>query len=693
MHSARFALVSRRPCRRFFATAVLLLAATMPVPARQQPAQKPTYRVQVNLVQVDVFVTDAQGHFVPDLTKDDFELLEDGKVQPLTTFAVVNLPVATTDPPAIPDPAAVVPARPRPDVATNAGLTEPRVYILMLDDLQTALDDSVRVRVAALRFIDAYLQPGDVAAVLHSSGRGDVSAALTGDRVRLRKSIESFIGSGLPAAGMTTARMRAVSDYLAGISGRRKACIYFGPGFSTGKRPIPLGPPKIGETTPGALGTGNAAGGLETPDLGILDEVQYRDLVASANRGNVSFYTMDVRGVAALANLVSADQRGVAGAEESGAKTTNAGGAKDRLDTLHDGRLSLPADTGGVAALTRDVDPFFRQVQLESSSYYMLGYQTSSTAKASLRKIAVRSRRPGLTLRARRQFWWPGTSTAFSLPALDARNVPPVLVSALQYPLHQSDIRFAAAAIPFKGTSGTGAWASVIIEIDGRDVDASGHGTVDVAVVAVNASGAVKGSDARRLDLGLDADGLARIQKNGLRVQARVPVPADACVMRIAVADAATGRVGSLWLDVDVPDFSKPSLTMSGLALTHREAALSPTANADQELRKLMPAPISTRREFTPRDTILWLAEIYPSSESLADLRVTTTIVGVAGSEVFRRERPLARDPSKTLRVTYSTDLSRFAPGSYVLRIEVQAVGDPLVVRRETTFRVAGSIP
>jgi len=666
----------------------------MPVPARPQaPAsQKPTYRVEVNLVQVDVFVTDRDGHFVPNLTKDDFELLEDGKLQPLSTFAVVNLPVTTNG--AVPATASAVDAETAPavrDVHTNAGRTEPRIYVLMLDDLQTAAEDSVRVRDAALRFIDGYLEPGDVAAVVNSSGGGDVSGAFTDNPVRLRVAARAFIGSGLPAARTATERMRRISDYLAGIPGRRKALVYFGPGFSTGRRPIPTRPPGIGETTPGALGTGRGAGGLESPDLRILEEVDYRDLVAAANRANVSYYTMNVRGIRDLANLVSADQRGTAGGEESGSKTTNAAAGKDRLDTLQDGRLSLSADTGGVAALNSITDPFFRQIQIESSSYYMLGYHTASTAKASLRKIVVRSRRPGLTIRARRQFWWPGTSSPVASAAPDVKNVPPALASALRYPVPQSDVRFAAAAMPLRQASAA-AWATVTIEIDARDLDTSGHGALDVGVVSVNDRGEMKGSDARRLNLALEGDGLERMRKNGLRVQARVQVPAGACVLRIAVVDAASGRGGSLWMGLDVPDYSKPSLAMSGVALTYSEAALTPTANADQELRKLMPAPVSTRRAFTPRDTIVWLAEIYPPGDSLADLRAVASIVDGSGKPVLRREQPLARDPSKTLHVTGGTDLSRFVPGNYILRVEVKTADGSQTARRETAFQVEGSL-
>jgi hypothetical protein len=50
---------------------------------------EPTFRVSVDLVQVDAVVTDAKGHHVSDLNAEDFRILEDGKPQKITHFAYV----------------------------------------------------------------------------------------------------------------------------------------------------------------------------------------------------------------------------------------------------------------------------------------------------------------------------------------------------------------------------------------------------------------------------------------------------------------------------------------------------------------------------------------------------------------------------------------------------------------------------
>src|SRR5208337_707485 len=47
-----------------------------------------TFKLRVNLVQVHVIVRDGKGNPVENLTRDDFQLFDNGKVQPITTFGI-----------------------------------------------------------------------------------------------------------------------------------------------------------------------------------------------------------------------------------------------------------------------------------------------------------------------------------------------------------------------------------------------------------------------------------------------------------------------------------------------------------------------------------------------------------------------------------------------------------------------------
>src|SRR2546426_2713684 len=107
----------------FWSTACLValtagLSAQTAAPAKpaNPPQEKPTFRLQVDLVTNDVIVRDEKGNFVPDLKQDDFEVFEDGVKQDITSMTVVTggrvnnlLP-----PPPPPPPPRVILPRPRP---------------------------------------------------------------------------------------------------------------------------------------------------------------------------------------------------------------------------------------------------------------------------------------------------------------------------------------------------------------------------------------------------------------------------------------------------------------------------------------------------------------------------------------------------------------------------------------------------
>jgi len=71
---------------------VALLAASgdLTVSGDRLMAQQARFRAGVDLVNVGVTVTDRRGNFITDLTLEDFEIVEDGRKQAITTFARGN---------------------------------------------------------------------------------------------------------------------------------------------------------------------------------------------------------------------------------------------------------------------------------------------------------------------------------------------------------------------------------------------------------------------------------------------------------------------------------------------------------------------------------------------------------------------------------------------------------------------------
>ena len=150
-----------------------------------------TFQVEVDYVDVDVVVTDEQGNFIRDLTRDDFELLEDGKPVKVDTFSVVEIPVERQDQSAFGG------RRPSEDVRSNRSTLAGRFYVIVLDDMGTSPLRSQYVIKAARQFVQQHFASNDTAAVVYTSGRRERAQEFTSDRALLLASIDKFMGTKL----------------------------------------------------------------------------------------------------------------------------------------------------------------------------------------------------------------------------------------------------------------------------------------------------------------------------------------------------------------------------------------------------------------------------------------------------------------------------------------------------------------
>ncbi|MEO6213935.1 MAG: VWA domain-containing protein, partial [Vicinamibacterales bacterium] len=259
---------------------VLTVSAGLSLPAQQRPA--PTFRVEVNYVEIDAVVTDAQGQFVRDLTKDDFELVEEGAVQSITGFTMVDLPVERVDPPLFRG--TVV----DPDVRTNLGQFNGRVILIVLDDLQTDVRRSSPVRAAARQFVRRFIGVNDLVAVAHTGSSAGSGQDFTNSQPRLLAAIDKFFGRKLRRdesapdqerafkARASLNSLRASAEFLGNVRGRRKAVVWFGEGIDYDIEGLTF------------AGSGN---GLSQPGSSASEiRETLRDVVAAATRAGVSFY-------------------------------------------------------------------------------------------------------------------------------------------------------------------------------------------------------------------------------------------------------------------------------------------------------------------------------------------------------------------------------------------------------------------
>ena len=165
--------------------------------------------------------------------------------------------------------------------------------------------------------------------------------------------------------------------------------------------------------------------------------------------------------------------------------------------------------------------------------------------------------------------------------------------------------------------------------------------------------------------------------------------------LRIAARDGGTGAVGSVHYDLDVPDFAKQPVALSGIVLSAERAGQVPSPQPDAELDKWLPATPVTQRGFTADDTLTAIAAVYAAGTAGGQpVEVTTTLLG-AGDEVCSRHSDRYEigtgKPSRGTVMHRSTiPLNGLRPGPYTLRITAALDGAPAerAVFRELTFAV-----
>ncbi|MCU1347353.1 MAG: hypothetical protein JWO56_383 [Acidobacteria bacterium] len=184
--------------------------------------------IEVRVTNVDVVVTDRQGHPVPGLTKDDFELFENRKPQAITNFYEVRPPVlsattvvasnvAAADAPA----SAALPVAPEPPPDARR-----RRVIFFIDEYSANVFRRNEVLEAMTRRVDDLLHPGDEAMIIRWNRAMHIVEPFTSDTSKVRKALADLAsrGGGGPNidAGKDILKGR-VNALLEDVKNRRKS--------------------------------------------------------------------------------------------------------------------------------------------------------------------------------------------------------------------------------------------------------------------------------------------------------------------------------------------------------------------------------------------------------------------------------------------------------------------------------------
>ena len=184
------------------AAAFVLIAAALTRAQSQTQGQPPlTFGTGIEVINLTVTVTDAQGRLVPGLERDAFSVFEDGVKQELALFNKDRLPLS----------------------------------VVLLMDSSASMEDKVGpARAAAKRFVST-LVPEDRARVVAFNNRIDVLQDFTNDKAKLNEGIDRLLPSG--ATALHNAFYISIKDLQKekqqGAGARRQAIILLSDGENT----------------------------------------------------------------------------------------------------------------------------------------------------------------------------------------------------------------------------------------------------------------------------------------------------------------------------------------------------------------------------------------------------------------------------------------------------------------------------
>jgi VWFA-related protein len=153
------------------------------------------FESHVNLVPVRVVVHDANGKVVTNLTKEDFRLFQDRRPQTISLFSVET--PASAEKQVVRGEAGGQPTDQTNTPAPGVLVMPTRFVALLFDDVHLRMQDLMQARVAALRYLDASVDPTERVGLFTTSGQTQVE--FTDDRAKIRAIVEQLMPSRVGA--------------------------------------------------------------------------------------------------------------------------------------------------------------------------------------------------------------------------------------------------------------------------------------------------------------------------------------------------------------------------------------------------------------------------------------------------------------------------------------------------------------
>ncbi len=551
-----------------------------PVPTTASPKSvqeggRTTVRVTTRLVQVNVVAQDKAGNPVPDLTRNDFVLMDNGREQQISFSEVQSKRTGGGAPPTVKLPPHTYSNRMARAAVPN------NVTVILLDGLNTHLEDQAYAKAQVVKFL-SQIGPEDRIAIYTLGVSLKVLHDFTIDSRALLAALAHYVGKEAPhvaasepapeptsitlitpqasgpgltqippvEAGLdeylrqtaqqsadfysmdrtlrTLNALEAIANRLAQFPGR-KNLIWVSASF-----PFTIGS--------GTANTDNVIRGQRSfgPEIERAERV--------LNHANLAIYPVDARG---LLGPFGVDLNlGAGGSVTARSPTQPTIEGLGQLTPTHDTMEELAGQTGGRAFYgTNDILGAIRRALQDSSLTYVLGYYPANTRwDGSYHEIKVKVKRPGVRVLCRRGYF-----ALAEKPLEPARREASLREEALS-PLEATGVGLMVRAE--RDPSPDVVDVTVDLDLHGVELDQQAGrwvGTVDFLFAQLSPTGQVVKAFLQPISLNLTQDEYDRLLKSSVNFSGRLQLAKGAERLRVVARDRSSGVFGSLSVPLERP--------------------------------------------------------------------------------------------------------------------------------------------
>ncbi|MGH9403253.1 MAG: VWA domain-containing protein [Terriglobia bacterium] len=668
----------------------------------QNQAQQKNFilKVTTNEVLVDVRVTDHKGLPVTSLTASDFKVYEDGVLQKINSFDLENIQKLAQETGENGKPAEINLAT-IPKATTTEDLSHMvqnhRLMVLFFDMSSMQIPDLMRALKSAQSFIQTQLTPADLVAVVSYSSNLRVIQEFTNNRDALGKAVKSIeIGASSTLASNGSQGAAGGADSFGNTVVTQDTGDAFTPDetefniFNTDEKLSALESlAELLQPVPGRKSVIYFSSGIE--QTGVDNEAQLQATTDAANRSDVSFYTLDARGLMAMPPGGAASS-----ASPSGASGYTGDAVSSQITSLHSSRetlSTLATDTGGrMFTDLNNFAPAFKRVQQENTTYYLIGYTPSNTkADGRYRNIRVTlADRSGLKLEARPGYYAPKNFHQFNGEDKDLQ-----LQQAMSSETPFLDLPLAVETAYFLQPDGH-YYVVLAAKVPGSSIPfhqkSAVHSTqFDFAWRATDPNGKVAGALLDTLPVKLNAETYQEVLKGNILYEGGIVLPPGTYKLKVVARENQSGKMGTFEKPLILPPAGKTGLEISSVVVSNELSKAPPSrpqrgpwamAAADNPLDSGSEAvlPSVTRVFRTNQDMYIYLQSYAGKSEAGGKRKgksapPSVALIffrnGVQISEAGPYPPKSGKSGSGTASYFTQIPLSKFPPGRYWMQVNV----------------------